>query len=266
MWITKKINTSAVLALDSNGHEIIVLGKGIGFPTIPYELTDLSKIDRTFYDIDSKYLDMIAELPQPILMASASIVELAEIDLNCQLNSNLPLTLADHLSFAHQRLKNGIELTTPIAYDIRHLYPKEYQIGIQALEILKQQAGITLPEHESVSIAMHLINAEVECSNIHNLMVTLRILTEVEKIIEKCLSIQLDKESYQYSRFNMHLRYLIQRLYSDTQSKERGASMLQLLAQEYPDIYECTLKIQDYFKGTWNWICNDEELDRKSVV
>ena len=67
----------------------------------------------------------IADLPQPILLTSADIAEEAEIELDCQLNPNLPLTLADHLSFAVERLKSGINLTAPIAYDISHLYPKE---------------------------------------------------------------------------------------------------------------------------------------------
>ena len=84
-------------------------------------MDDLSKIERTFYDIDPKYLGMIADLPQPILLTSADIAEEAEIELDCQLNPNLPLTLADHLSFAVERLKSGISLTAPIAYDISHL-------------------------------------------------------------------------------------------------------------------------------------------------
>ena len=59
MKIIKKINTSAALALDASGHEVVVLGKGIGFPPTPYELTDLSKVERTFYDVDPRYLSMI---------------------------------------------------------------------------------------------------------------------------------------------------------------------------------------------------------------
>ena len=47
MQIIKKINTSAALALDKNGHEVVVMGKGVGFPSVPYELDDLSKIERT---------------------------------------------------------------------------------------------------------------------------------------------------------------------------------------------------------------------------
>jgi len=56
MKIIKKINTSAALALDASGHEVVVLGKGIGFPPTPYELTDLSKVERTFYDVDEEQL------------------------------------------------------------------------------------------------------------------------------------------------------------------------------------------------------------------
>ena len=44
MKIIKKINTSAAIALDSFGKEIVVFGKGIGFPSVPYELEDLSLI------------------------------------------------------------------------------------------------------------------------------------------------------------------------------------------------------------------------------
>ena len=125
MKLVKKINTSAALAIDRTGHEIVVMGKGIGFPQMPYKLDDLSKIERTFYDVDPKYLGMIAELSQPIVMVCADIADQAGIELDCSLNPNLPFTLADHIQFAAERLKKGVDLTTPIAYDIRHLYPRE---------------------------------------------------------------------------------------------------------------------------------------------
>lgn len=260
MRIIKKINTSAVLALDSNGKEVVVLGKGIGFPQVPYELTDLSKIDRTFYDVDPKYLGMIAGLPQPILMASAEIAEQAEIELNCQLNPNLPFTLADHLNFSIERLKNGINLTTPIAYDIRHMYPRETALADHALEILKEYSGITLPQYEAVSVAMHLLNAEAECGNMHSLMRTLTIINEVEKLVEQQLNIHLDKSSYGYSRFATHMRYLVQRLESGNQTDDHCGSMLRAVAREYPDVYSCALQVSSYLENTWSWICNQDEI------
>ena len=142
MKIIKKINTSAALALDASGHEVVVLGKGIGFPPTPYELTDLSKVERTFYDVDPRYLSMIAELSHPSVMACADIADQAEIELGNQLNPNLPFTLADHVQFAVERLKSGVDLTMPIAYDIRHLYPKETEMRCRSCTI---RQGWTCP-------------------------------------------------------------------------------------------------------------------------
>ena len=54
MQIFKKINNNVALARDAKGRELVVFGKGIGFPAMPYELTDLSAVQRTFYDVNEK--------------------------------------------------------------------------------------------------------------------------------------------------------------------------------------------------------------------
>lgn len=259
MKIVKQINNNAALALDGSGNEIVVLGRGVGFPKMPYELTDLSRIEKTFYDVKLKYISMAADIPQAIMLASADIAELAEIELDCELNPNLPFTLADHLNFAIERIQKGIDLTTPLAYDVKHLYPRESELGMRALEILDQYAGVRLPDSEAVNVALHLINAEAETGDMHSMMMTLKIIAEVDAIVEEKLGIRLDKESFHYSRFTMHLRYLIQRLSSGEQVEEHTSGMLRQLAREYPDIYLCAREVADYFKNTWGWQCNDEE-------
>ena len=187
MKLVKKINTSAALAIDRTGHEIVVMGKGIGFPQMPYKLDDLSKIERTFYDVDPKYLGMIAELSQPIVMVCADIADQAGIELDCSLNPNLPFTLADHIQFAAERLKKGVDLTTPIAYDIRHLYPREAAMADMALKMLNEQTGMNLPASEAISIAMHFINAEAESGDMHSLMLSMQVIVKVNEIVESSL-------------------------------------------------------------------------------
>ena len=86
MKIIRQINNNAALALDGNGKELVVLGRGVGFPKMPYELTDLSRIERTFYDVNPKYFGMAADLPRPLVLACAEITERAEIELDCALN------------------------------------------------------------------------------------------------------------------------------------------------------------------------------------
>ena len=227
MRIVRKINNSAAVAQDSRGKELIVIGKGIGFPAVPYELTDMSRIDRTFYDIDPRYFEMISTLPQEILL---------------------------------ERFRSGLNLTIPIAYDIRHLYPNEFDLGVKALDILKEYTGVSLPDSEAVSIAMHLINAEIENSEIHSLVKALEIQEGVESIVEREMNLKLDKDSYSYYRFTMHIRYLIQRLMSGTQSETGSGSMVKMLANDYPKTYICAKKIAAFLQKQENWCCNDEEL------
>jgi len=52
MKLLRKINNNAAVAQDNRGREMVVLGRGVGFHPMPYELTDLSVVYRTFYDVD----------------------------------------------------------------------------------------------------------------------------------------------------------------------------------------------------------------------
>ena len=242
MQIIKKINNNAALGLDGSGTEVVVLGKGIGFPDMPYELTDYNAIQRTFYDMDPRYVQMAAGIPSAVLEASADIAEQAELELECELSPNLPFTLADHLNFAVERVKKGIALATPLSYDVRHLYPKETALGEKALDILEQYTGTRLPAYEAINVALHLINAGSESGDIHSMMMALKITSDVDNIIEKELHITLDKDSFQYSRFAMHLRYLIQRLSTGKQVEDQGVGLLGQMRREYPEVYACAKK------------------------
>lgn len=260
MKVVKKINTSAVLAIDSAGETVVVFGKGIGFPPVPYELNDLNRVQRIFYGIDSRYYSLIAELPQAIVMLSAEVADEAEIQLHCRLNPNLTITLADHLNFAISRFRKGLSLTAPIAYDIEHLYEKEYSLGLYALELLEKETKTALPKSEAVNVAMHLINAEAETEDLHSVMKTVEIIHGVDSVIEQSLNITLDRESFYYSRFTMHLRYLIQRLEGGQQMDMDTGGMVTTLAKEYPEIYRCALAVADHLKKEFSRECNQEEI------
>ena len=66
MQICKKINNNVALARDAKGRELVVFGKGIGFPAMPYELTDLSGVQRTFYDVNEKYFALLRDVPEAV--------------------------------------------------------------------------------------------------------------------------------------------------------------------------------------------------------
>lgn len=260
MKIIKKINNNVALALDGAGKELVVFGRGVGFPAMPYVLTDLSKVQRTFYDIKSSYVQMAGSLPEDIVLLAADIVELAQSNLDCNLNPNLTFTLADHLSFAVERCLNGIELNTPLAYDVAHFYPKEMELGRRAVEIIKKQKQIELPGSEAINIALHLVNGEMENSDMHATLKATQVIRDVSEIIERELRIELDTASFNYSRFVMHLRYLLQRLEQDDQEDNGIGSAMRLTCIKYPRVYSCTLKVRDYLLNQCGRHCSEDEL------
>ena len=144
MKVIKNINNNISLCLDSRNNEVVAFGKGIGFTKPPYDVP-LSKIDRTFYDVDEEQLAVLNRIPENVLEAAAEIVDLANEKMDNQFRENVVFTLADHIDFSVQRYRKNINIKLPLFYEVRQLYPKESEIGKQALNILKKRLDIALP-------------------------------------------------------------------------------------------------------------------------
>ncbi|MCD7929087.1 MAG: PRD domain-containing protein [Clostridiales bacterium] len=260
MQIVKKINNNVALAKDDNGQDVVVFGRGIGFPAMPYTLTDLSRIDRSFYDIQSNHISLADSLPEDIIMLAADVVEMAQLEMDINLNPNLPFTLADHLNFALERVEQGVELSTPLSYDVAHLYPKETEMGRYAVELVRQRRGVELPECEIYNVTLHLIMGELENSNMHFTLLSTQVIAEITAIVEQVLDIKLNTDGFNYSRFVMHIRYLIQRL--EASQQEEGVmdeSMIRQFQRTNPGIYRCSQKVLSHLEKTRGWVCSPDE-------
>lgn len=260
MKLLRKINNNAAVAQDKRGREMVVLGRGVGFHPMPYELTDLSVVYRTFYDVEPQYYEMLSSLPEEALMAAVDIAEQAEIALQAELNPNLPFTLADHIAFAQEREKQGIRLATPLHYDVQHLYPREYELGLQAMETVRLRTGTALPRAEAVNIALHIVNAELEGSDLSSTLAAVEVLDEVTVLVERELGIALDRESYNYARFAMHIQFLVRRLSSGKVMEQGSGKMLSELSAEYPATYRCAQAVAKEIEQRHGWHCSSDEV------
>lgn len=261
MQVIKKINNNVAICLDRNQDELVAFGKGIGFPKMPYELTDLSKIRMTFYRIDSHNFQLIKEIPEDILEVSADIVQKAQSVLKRDLNQNVMFSLADHINFAIERSKKRISLNYPFSYDIRSFYPQEYQIGELALKLVKDKLGVQLPQEEKVAIALHFINSQVvttlQLSDASfNSIVELAI-----KEIESCFSLTIDRNAFIYNRFVTHLRYFLKRLESNQQIDDGSSKLIRSsFKQNYPQVYQCTVDIVSQIDQRLSTVSTDDEV------
>ena len=62
------------------------------------------------------------------------------------LSPNVTLSLADHISFTIERCRKNIRVKMPLAYDVEHLYPKEYRLAKHAIKRLSHEYRIYVPD------------------------------------------------------------------------------------------------------------------------
>jgi beta-glucoside operon transcriptional antiterminator len=256
MRAIKKINNNVAICTDSNKKELIAFGKGIGFPSMPYEITDLSSISMTFYRIDNRFYNLLEEIPENVFEVTALIVDKARKTLLSPLNPNLLIGLADHINFAIIRLKKYKKMQMLFSYDIEQLYPQETELGRYAVDLIKKRIGVILPESEITNIAMHFVNAQEEKEPEKEGPDTEALIWEVADKIENFFSITIDRTSFNYNRFAMHLRYYIKRIKEETQFMNDNSSILQVMKENNEKVYDCAFLIGNYI---------DEKLSSKTT-
>lgn len=263
MIVLKKINNNVALCEDNNHRELIAFGKGIGFPPTPYELTDLRKIDRTFYDVSNQYISLLNELPYEIIQFTARQMLEMQDELPYETNANLTLTLADHIAFAIERAQKGIYVKMPSIYELEMNYPSEVKIGKKFLAAIAQEFKIKLPRSEVQGIAMHLINARGNYSMDEKTISVEEyyeeILQQTTGMIEKELDVQVRQDTFSYARFATHIQYLLKRAYEKKYIDSGNLQMYPLLRDEFQKISGCVDAICVYYKDTWGLELPEEE-------
>lgn len=264
MLILKKINNNVALASTDTGEEVVVFGKGVGFHEMPYELEDESVIQRVFRDVDEKSIDGFEGISDEVLLVASDIVALADKALDCKLAGNLVISLADHLQYAVERAGEGVAIENPLSYEVAFVYPRETELGHRGVEIVLDRLGVELPESEVTSIALHLVNAEVDgmgsAQDMDLVMKSTVILERATQIIEGQLGQKLDRTSYAYVRFVAHLRFLIRRLMRGSCKETENSGLFRQAARDFPDAYRCAAGVNEYLKRDYNWSCSDEEM------
>lgn len=180
---------------------------------------------------------MVRTVPSEVIDAALQIIDMAKAELDCELNPNVVLTLADHLQFAVERLKDGCVIENPLSDTVEFVYPVEHGLGLRTLAILEKETGVSMPRTEACYIAMHLVNSESADGRVDDMdevMRTLSSIDEVANIVEREFNITVDRASYNYARFTTHLRYLIKMLKADKASSDFKIGCMIAYMANYP--------------------------------
>ena len=261
MTVVKNINNNVSLCLDSDGNEVVVFGKGVGFLKPPAEVP-LSQIERTFYDVNQQFLRLLSDISPEVVAFTARQMMLVQDQLPYETSSNLILTLADHLAFAMERSQKGIYIPMPSVYEMETNYPLEIDIGRRFVSALEQKFGVRLPKSEVQGVAMHFINARTSGAEEAEVNMEERyevILEETTRIIEREMGLSIRRDTFNYARFATHVQYLLKRVYDEKHIDSANVQMDQATRDEYQDVSDCVEKIDAYLKQNWKVALTEEE-------
>lgn len=264
MKIIKVLNNSLVLAAGQNGEEIIVMGKGIGFNGKVGEALQEDKIEKVFVvkneEKAKEYVALIEGSSKECVEIAQMILQKAEKYMDTQFNEQLFMMLVDHISFAVTRYKEGIIIQNRLLSQVKKFYPKEFEIGKDAVKLINEKLDVNLPEEEAGNIAFHLVNAKSDEKSMENTLLTVKLMKDIVAIIQYHFSMIIDEESLSYSRFITHLQFFIQRLLEGKMMGEKDDFILQQVMMKYPKEYECALLIKEYVKGQMGKGIESDEL------
>ncbi|MFF2446552.1 BglG family transcription antiterminator LicT [Neobacillus sp. NPDC058068] len=266
MEIKKILNNNVVVSSNELNQEIVVMGRGLAFQKKVGETIDPTKIEKTFvletHGISEKLAKLLRDTSEKYLNISAKLLDYARSHLPYKLDEYLYVALTDHISFAISRHKQGIHLKNPLLWEIRKYYKQEFQIALNALDIIENDTGIRFDEDEAASIALHLVNSQLSGENMAAAVQITEMVSTVLKIVKYHFKMELDESSVNYERFLTHLRFFAIRFIRKEKMEETmDLFFFDEIKLKYTDAYSCTEKIAAYLANQFNWrITKDEEI------
>lgn len=262
----KQILNNNVAVVKKGGHEVIVVSKGVGFSYKKGQEIKEDVIDRMYildsYDMLDRFSYLLSKTAPEDILIIEDIIKLGEERLGHKVPEYLSLTLLDHLEYLMERAEKGQYIFSPLTWDVKRFYPKEYELGLEALSIIGEKKQLTIPEDEAVSIALHFVNIFGEPNESNMKSAEVEIVSDIISIVKLHFKMVLDEQSVNYLRFANHLQYFVQRLLRSESHKDNTDSkvLLDQVTTLYPEAFKCVQKVKSYVTSRFdtNLTINEE--------
>ncbi|MCY8520840.1 BglG family transcription antiterminator LicT [Bacillus atrophaeus] len=263
MKIAKVYNNNVVSVINEHDKESVIMGRGIAFQKKAGDKVEEGRIEKIFTlenkDVSEKFKTLLYEIPLECMEVSEEIISYAKMRLGKKINDSIYVSLTDHINFAIERHKKGLDIKNALLWETKRLYKEEFSIGKEALLMVEKKTGISLPEDEAGFIALHIVNAELN-EEMPNIISITKVMQETLSIVKYHFNIEFDEESLYYYRFVTHLKFFAQRLFNGTYMESSDDFLFETVKEKYHCAYKCTEKIKQYIQKEYDHELTSEEL------
>ena len=230
---------------------------------VPYQLLaflhDLTPLQLHFH----QFQEILSRVPLSCIQITNKIVDYAKASLGKKLSDTIYLTLCDHIAFAIERFKNGINIQNALLSEIKRYYLHEFQIGMEALDIIEAKADIRLPDAEAGFIALHVVNASFDSIGMEQTKEMMKVIQNTLNIVKYHFNIELDENSIHYDRFLTHLKFFVKRVFSNVEigeKEDKEDNFFLMIKNQYKNEYACVLKVYEYLRKEYHLQMTNDEI------
>ena len=263
MIIQRILNNNVVIVKNKKGQEEIVCGKGIAFKKKVGEFVDVSAINKVFTLRGRKELEYFQELweeiPVEYFKVADDVVGMIKLELGKKISDTLYISLIDHIYMAVQRSEKGIQVRNAMMWDIQRFYPEEFHLGEKALGMIQKKLNVSLLQDEAAFIALHIVNASADGSDMTKVLEITKLIGEIETIVKRYYRMEFENESVYYYRFVTHLKFLAQRLVTKTTYDEEESELFTMVRDKYDQSYQCVERIAKFIQEEYHCGLSGEE-------
>lgn len=258
--IIKVLNHNTVIVLSpGENRRFLVLYKGIGFKKKISERVDIPE-DAMLYSIEEtsergSAVSLVNQVDPVCLEIAGMVLDEAQ-RLFGSVDRQIIFPMADHLSFAVQRMKKGETISNPLKEDIRLIFHTEYKAASCASEAVRDNYGIELTEDEIGFLALH-VHSAIENENVSQALQTAQVVRSCIEYIEEQTHQTFETTSLGYNRMMNHIRYMVTRMETGEEIK---MNLNDYMCAKYPEMYQLAEDICAQMSRFLRKPCHDSEI------
>lgn len=265
LQIIKILNNNAVIAVNTDNSQVILLGRGIGHQHKKGDHISSTEVEETFVMTNKSLFPLVQNLlvkvPTSLIDTTSQIVRYGQKFLNVPINQSVIINLTDHLDNAITRARDGVFTPNPMNYDIKRFYPKEYQVGEYARRLVAKNHYTNLAEDEAGFIAMHFVDASLGKKRHPAVSKITSFVKTAVVMVQAALPNPVDESSLAWSRFLRHMQYMAIRVLEDHQDALKGDPELQdLVFSKYPTAHHIAENVKLKLQAEYQVKIGDNEL------
>lgn len=256
--IVNVLNNSAMI-VENEHKEMVVFKQGIAFGKKKGEVILLDDDVEKRFDSHmpvGQFNNVVNGYPDHIVEGVTIAVSILQEQLEQTINPESLLAFIDHLAACFGRIEKNMGIENFFFHETKILYPKAYLVATQLALKIEQQTSFSIPETEVAYLALHIQN--IEGNMPRQLMDKLNtIVFLIDEMLMQDFQLSIDKTSYAYSRFLIHLKLLIKHVYDRIQQTKIDLS--EMVEKKYPYEYSIALRIKTIIETELDFPLSDDE-------